>query len=113
MQAVSEGDVDYDGLGEGQQAGAQQVAQRPGCFGGEGWEDQGAVYAVELVEVARGEGDFGRHCCCVPWDLVWKIGWFDLLGEELRRAGLEGDFGGFVLVFFFLVGATGVLWFEL
>lgn len=43
---VREGDVDYDGLGEGEQAGAQQVAERPGGVGGEGGEDEGAVYAV-------------------------------------------------------------------
>lgn len=61
MGGLGEGDVDHDGVGEGLQAGAERVAEGPGCVGGEGWEEQGAVYAVEFVEFARGEGDFGCH----------------------------------------------------
>jgi hypothetical protein len=82
-------------LGEGLEAGAQQVAEGPGCVGGEGWEDEGAVYAVELVEFARGEGDFGCHvyCGCLVF----------FLGRSWRR-GLE------MSVLYFFVGAMGSLY---
>ena len=63
MRGLRQGDIDYGWVGDGEQARADQVAERPGCVGGEGWEDEGAVYAVEFVEFARGEGDFGCHGC--------------------------------------------------
>ena len=58
---LREGDVDYDGAGEGREALAEEVAERPGGVGGEVWEEEGGVEAVDLVEVAGGEGDFGGH----------------------------------------------------
>ena len=58
---LCEGDVDHDGGGERQEALADQVAERPGGVGGEVWEDEGGVEAIDLVEVAGREGDFGGH----------------------------------------------------
>ena len=61
MLGLCEGDVDHDGAGEGCEPLAQQVAERPGGVGGEVWEDEGGVEAVDFLEVAGGEGDFGGH----------------------------------------------------
>jgi hypothetical protein len=93
---LGEGDVDYDWVWDGEQAGAQQVAEGPGCVGGEGWEDEGAVYAVELVEFARGEGDFGCHVFLE--DLCFGF----LFGRSWRRS-LE------MSGLYFFVGAMGSL----
>lgn len=58
---LGEGDVDYDGAGKRREALAEQVAECPGGVGGEVWEGEGGVEAVDFVEVAGGEGDFGGH----------------------------------------------------
>lgn len=83
MGVLGEGYVDYDWLGEGEQAGSQEVSELPGGFGGECWEHEGAVYAVEFVEVARGEGDFGgRHFdfgTGLGFGWIW-FGWMFLEG---------------------------------
>ena len=96
MGGLGEGDVDYDWLGEGLEAGAQQVAEGPGCVGGEGWEDEGAVYAVEFVEFARGEGDFGCHV----FGFVVCFFWESFLRPFLER--------GWERLFVF-VGAMGLI----
>lgn len=57
--ALGEGDVDYDGGGEGEQALPEEVAESPGCVGCEGWEEEGAVDAVDFGHVPWGLGDVG------------------------------------------------------
>lgn len=79
--AVREGDVDYDRVGVREQALAQQIAERPGCVGGEVWEEQRVVDAVDFVEFAWGGGGFrSSYWWCLR---VLCFNWEHWLGLEL------------------------------
>lgn len=63
---VGEAYVYYYGFGGGGEALAEEVAEGPGRFCGEGGEGEGVVYVFDLVELAGwvGDGGFGGHDRC-------------------------------------------------